>query len=73
MSLDKSLRRGGKMSRTRNVLKRAERVAQLQSEDRWTDDSTALGMPKVRVMKTTVGKKKKKKAKEEEEEGEAEV
>lgn len=56
------------MGRTRNVLKRAERVAQLESEDRWTDDSTVLGMPKVRVVKTVVGKKKKKKSKEEEEE-----
>lgn len=68
MSLDKSLRRGSNMSRTRNVLKRAERVNQLESEDRWTDASTVLGMPKVRVIRTVIGKKKKKKTKDEEDE-----
>ncbi|MBD3673809.1 MAG: small basic protein [Planctomycetaceae bacterium] len=68
MSLDKSLRRGNKMSGTRNVLKRAERVSQLEAEDRWTDNSTVLGMPKVRVKRTVIGKKKKKKSKEEDDE-----
>lgn len=67
MSLDKSLRRGNKMAGTRNVLKRAERVNQLEAEDRWTEKSTVLGMPKVRVKRTVIGKKKKKKTKEEEE------
>lgn len=68
VSLDKSLRRGNKMSGTRNVLKRAERVSQLEAEDRWTDNSTVLGMPKVRVKRTVIGKKKKKKSKEEDDE-----
>lgn len=68
MSLDKSLRRGNKMSGTRNVLKRAERVSQLEAEDRWTEKSTVLGMPKVRVKRTVIGKKKKKKSKEEDSE-----
>lgn len=65
MSLDKSLRRGNTMSGTRNVLKRAERVSQLEAEDRWSEKSTILGMPKVRVKRTVIGKKKKKKTKEE--------
>ncbi len=68
MSLDKSLRRGNKMSGTRNVLKRAERVSQLEAEDRWTARSTVLGMPKVRVKRTVIGKKKKKKSKDEDSE-----
>jgi small basic protein (TIGR04137 family) len=54
------------MSGTRNVLKRAERVSQLEAEDRWSENSTILGMPKVRVKRTVIGKKKKKKTKEEE-------
>ena len=67
VSLDKSLRRGSNMGGTRNVLKRAERLKQLESEDRWTDGSTVLGMPKVRVIRNVVGKKKKKKVKDEDE------
>ncbi len=66
MTLDKSLRRGSKLTRSRNVLKRAERIAQMKSEDRWTDQNTVLGMPKVRVIKNVVGKKKKKEKKEDE-------
>ena len=66
MTLDKSLRRGSRLGRSRNVLKRAERIEQLKSEDRWTDAHTALGLPKVRVIQTVVGKKKKKKEKDEE-------
>ena len=55
------------MTRSRNVLTRAERVAQLKSEDRWTDGQSPLGLPKVRVIKMVIGKKKKKKSKEEDE------
>ena len=66
MTIDKSLRRKGRLSRARNVLKREERINQLKAEDRWEDTNSPLGLPKVRVMKTVVGKKKKKKAKDEE-------
>jgi small basic protein (TIGR04137 family) len=66
MTIDKSLRRSGRLSRSRNVLTRGERIAQLQMEDRWHDGQSPVGLPKVRVMKTVVGKKKKKKEKEEE-------
>jgi small basic protein (TIGR04137 family) len=68
MTMDKSLRVRRGMIRSRNVLRRAERIARLQESDRWTDDSSALGLPKVRVYKLAVKKKKKKK----EEEGTAE-
>lgn len=65
MTIDKSLRRKGRLARSRNVLKRHERIARLELEDRWQEGQSPLGLPKVRVMKTVLGKKKKKKAKEE--------
>src|SRR5262249_35220911 len=70
MTMDKSLRVRRGMVRSRNVLKRDERIARLQEADRWSDETSALGLPKVRVFKLTV-KKKKKKKEEEGAEGEA--
>jgi small basic protein (TIGR04137 family) len=70
MTMDKSLRVRRGMIRSRNVLRRAERIARLQESDRWTEESSALGLPKVRVYKLAV-KKKKKKKEEEGAEGEA--
>lgn len=64
MSIDKSLKRSGRLSRARNVLKRDERIQQLKADDRWTEGQCALGLPKVRVQKAVVGKKKKKKEEE---------
>ncbi len=66
MTLDKSLKGTGRLVRARNVLKRSERIQQLQFEDRWQDGQSPLGLPKVRVVKVTIGKKKKKKKTEEE-------
>lgn len=68
MTIDKSLKRKGRLVRSRNVLKRSERIARLKFEDRWQEDQSPIGLPKVRVYKTVVGKKKKKK-KDDEEEG----
>ncbi len=68
MTIDKSLKRRGGLIRSRNVLKRSERIAQLQFEERWQEGQSPLGLPKVRVLKATVGRKKKKKEKQEEEE-----
>ena len=65
VTIDKSLKRKGRLARSRNVLKRDERIAQLESEDRWIEGRSPFGLPKVRVMKLALGKKKKKKAKEE--------
>jgi small basic protein (TIGR04137 family) len=65
VTIDKSLRRKGRLARSRNVLKRDERIAELQAEERWTPGRSVLGLPKVRISKTAAGKKKKKKAKEE--------
>ena len=65
MSLDKSLRRASRLVRARNVYTREERIARLQEIERWTDDMTPIGMPKVRIVRTVSGRKKKKKAKDE--------
>lgn len=70
MTIDKSLKRKGQLARSRNVLKRGERIEQLKAEERWQEGQSPLGLPKVRVIKTVLGKKKKKKAKEEETETE---
>ncbi len=61
MSVDKSLKGGGRLARSRNVLKRAERIEKLKEQDRWVDDQSPYGLPKVRVFKVASGKKKKKK------------
>lgn len=60
MTIDSTLkikRGGGKL---RNVLKRHERIAKMQEDGRWKEESsTVLGMPKVRVLKLSLKKKKK--------------
>lgn len=71
MTIDKSLKRKGRLSRSRNVLKRGERIVKMQEDDRWDEGRSPFGLPKIRVIKSTVGKKKKKKAAEEEGEEEA--
>jgi small basic protein (TIGR04137 family) len=63
MSIDKSLRRKNSLMRSRNVLKRDERIKVLMNEERWPDGRSPFGLPKVRVLKIA---KKPKKAKEEE-------
>lgn len=65
MSLDKTLKLKSNLIKKRNVLKRGERIAQLKSDDKWSEDSTVFGMPKVRVQKAVIGKKKKKTKEEE--------
>lgn len=68
MTIDKSLKAGSRLQRNRNVLKRSERIAHLKAEEAWMEGQSPFGLPKVRVVRTVVGKKKKKKKKEEEEE-----
>ena len=69
MTMDKSLRVRQGASSTRGVLSRAERIARLKEQERWTEGRSPLGLPKVRVQKMAM--KKKKKAKEEGAEGAA--
>lgn len=68
VSIDGSLKRKGRLVRTRNVLKREERIARLSGEDRFGPESDPLGLPKVKIIKTVVGKKKKKKKEGDEDE-----
>lgn len=67
MTMDKSLQIRAGLVRSRSVLSRGERIARLQSSDRWVEGQSPLGLPKVRVYKISMKKKKKRK----EEEGEA--
>ena len=66
MSIDKSLRRKNSLQRARNVLTRGERILQLQKDDRWPEDRSPYGLPKVKVIKLVVKKAKKKEEKAEE-------
>jgi small basic protein (TIGR04137 family) len=64
MTMDKSLRVRRGLLRSRSVLTRAERLAQLKEADRWREGDSPLGLPKVRVFKLAMKKKKKKKEEE---------
>jgi small basic protein (TIGR04137 family) len=59
MSVDRSLKSKGALSRHRNVLTRAERIKQLKEEERWTEDDKVLGLPKVAHRKSHAGRKAK--------------
>ncbi len=61
MSIDSTLKRGSRLVRARNVLTREERINRLKETDRWQEGMSPIGLPKVRIVKTVVGKKKKKK------------
>jgi small basic protein (TIGR04137 family) len=62
VTIDRSLKRKGRLARSRNVLKRDERIAQMETQDKWLEGASPLGIPKTRVIKVTLGKKKKVKA-----------
>jgi len=59
MTMDQSLKVKAGAIRSRNVLTRAERVARLQELDRFDEEKSIVGMPKVRVQKVSLKKKKK--------------
>lgn len=61
MSIDKSLKTTGGLSKHRNVLTRAERIEKLKDEDRWPEDQSPFGLIKVAHRKAKVGGKVKKK------------
>lgn len=69
VSIDKSLKKPAGMVRSRNVLKRGERIDQLIEEGRWTEGRSALGLPKVRIKHVVAGKKKKKDKEDEDGDG----
>ena len=68
MSIDKSLKKPAGVVRSRNVLKRGERILVLKEQDRWVEGQSPVGLPKVRIQKVVAGKKKKVKKKDEEDE-----
>ena len=57
MSIDRSLKIKGALSRHRNVLTRAERIEQLKDEERWSEENSLLGLPKVAHRKSHAGRK----------------
>jgi small basic protein (TIGR04137 family) len=65
MTIDKSLRVKRGAARNRSVLTRVERIQRLREADKWSDEKSPFGLPKVRVRKMTIKKKKKKKEDEE--------
>lgn len=71
MSIDRSLRLKSSLARHRNVLTRAERVAKLMKDEKWTDAMSPLGMDKFGHRKVKAGKKVKKEAAAEGAEGAA--
>jgi len=62
--MDRSLKVQAGAIKSRNVLTRAERISRLKELDRWGEDSSVVGMPKVRVVKVSLKKKKKVKKEE---------
>lgn len=57
MSIDPSLKIKGALTRHRNVLTRAERVEKLKEEERWTEEDSLYGLPKVAHRKSHAGRK----------------
>ena len=55
MSLDKSLKKASSMTRARNVLSRAERLAILQEDDRWTAGKGVYNLPKTKYRRLAPG------------------
>jgi small basic protein (TIGR04137 family) len=64
MSIDKSLKRKGGLSKTRCVLTRAERIAKMMENGQFAADRSPFGLPKTRVQKVVLKKKAKKEAAE---------
>src|SRR6266704_1929792 len=59
MSIDKSLKRKGAMSRTRCVLKRSERILKMMENGSFAEGRSPFGLPKTRVQKIVLKKKPK--------------
>ena len=57
MSVDRSLKIKGALRRHRNVLTRAERIEALKEEERWDENESLFGLPKVAHRKSHAGRK----------------
>jgi len=59
MSIDRSLRVKSALVRHRNVLSRAERIEHLKKDEKWAEDDSVFGLPKVAHRKSHAGRKEK--------------
>lgn len=59
MSIDRSLKIKGALTRHRNVLTRAERIEQLKDQEKWSDGDSVMSLPKVAHRKSHAGRKEK--------------
>lgn len=57
MSIDRSLKIKGALSRHRNVLSRTERIETLKDKEEWEEKNSVFGLPKVAHRKSHAGKK----------------
>jgi len=57
MSIHPSLK-GSKGSKHKSVLKRLEKMLRLQKEDKWKEQDSVFGLPKVKVVKLRIKKEK---------------
>jgi small basic protein (TIGR04137 family) len=55
MSIDKSLKKAGGLTRARNVLTRPERLALLQEDERWAPDKGVFNLPKTKFRRLAPG------------------
>ena len=69
MSIHSSLKYSAALSRARNVYKRIERLQVLLEDERWSEEKSVYGLPKVRTRFKSAVKKKKKEEEKKEEEG----
>ncbi len=59
MGLHSSLKRAEKMTATRSVFKRAERIKWLKEKGQWKDGDKVVGLPKIKVVRIKVARKEK--------------
>ena len=59
MSVDRSLKIKGALTRHRNVLTRAERIEKLKEQEKWLDGDSVMSLPKVAHRKSHAGRKEK--------------
>ncbi|MCJ7693561.1 MAG: small basic protein [Sedimentisphaerales bacterium] len=71
MSIDRSLKIKDALERHRNVLSRDERIQKLMEEEKWDEQQSLFGLPKVAHRKTHAGRKAEKEEAATEVEGEA--
>ena len=61
MSMDRSLKHHGRLKGSRSVLTRAERIAKMQEEGKFDEESDSpFGLPKLRIRISKAGSKAKK-------------